>query len=101
MLSLRVLGLSPEQGQPNRMLHLLVPIDGGRNAGEDALRNLRMLGQLLDGLDVFVGQRVRLDAVLLHDVVGHDDGVEHGKALAGIEGAVVAVCVDAGQFLGK
>ena len=99
MLSLWVLRLSPKQCQPDGLLHLLMSIDGGRNAGKDALRNLRVLGQLLDGLDVLVGERVRLDAVLLHDVVRNDDGVEHGKALAGVEGAVVAVCVDAGQFL--
>ena len=31
-------------------------------------------------------------------MVGHDDGGKHGEALFGVEAALVAVCVDAGQF---
>ena len=31
-------------------------------------------------------------------MVGHDDGGKHREALLGVEAALVAVCVDAGQL---
>ena len=46
----RILRFAPEQGQRDRLLHVVVSVDRGRHRGEDALGNARVLGQFADGL---------------------------------------------------
>lgn len=61
-----------------------------------------VLGQGHDGLDVLLRQLGHGQAVVLAaDVIGQDDGGKHREAVAGVEGAVVVVVVDARQFLAR
>ena len=77
----------------------VVSVDGGTDAGDDALCQPLVLTESDDGFDIFVGQRLgRRVAVLLGDVVGQQDGGEDGESLRRVERSVVVVGVDAGQF---
>lgn len=99
MLSLWIFRLAAEQSQSNRLFHILVTIDCRRNAAINALRNVRVLCQSLDHLNIFVSQRVGLDLVLARNVVGNNQCVEYRKTLFRIQRAIVAVRINASKFL--
>ena len=99
MLVPGVLGDAAEEGERQGPLDVVVPVDGGRDAGDQTLPDPLVLGQRVDRLQVVLRHRLRGGLlVVLDHVVGDDDGGEDGEAVLGVEAGVVAVAVDAGQL---
>ena len=99
MLVARVLGDSTEQGEGKGALDIVVAVDGGGDAGDNSLSDALVLGQSVDGLDVFLGHGVRGRLLVVpHYVVGDDHSGEDGEAVLGVQAGVVAVAVDSSQL---